>query len=81
MVEECSKQYFLYVGIKSIEVPFPLKHVSEFNMLDRFKDGIKDINLGLFGSILKSVVVINASTFIDKFLRNIVFAQEAYKYT
>ena len=48
------KAIFLFVRIKSIQVPFPLKHVFDLIMLNRFKDCKNDINKGLFGSILKS---------------------------
>ena len=53
-VEEYLKQYFLFVRIKSLQVPFPLKQVFDLIMSNRFKDCINDINIGLFGSILKS---------------------------
>ena len=34
-VEECLKQYFLFVRFKSIQVPFPLKHVFDLIMSSR----------------------------------------------
>ena len=53
-MEECLKQHFLFARIKSIQVPFPLKHVFDLIMLKRFKNCINYINIGLIGSILKS---------------------------
>ena len=57
-VEECFKQYFLFVRIKSIQSPFSLKHVVELILLFEFKDCINDTNKGLFGPILKSPKII-----------------------
>ena len=42
------------IRIKSIKVPFPLKHVFDLIILNRLKDCINDINMRLFCSILKS---------------------------
>ena len=64
-VEECFKQYFLFVRIKSIQLSFSLKHVFELILLPRFKDCINDTNKGLFGSILKSSKIIWLSYMLE----------------
>ena len=45
----------LFKAISSIlQVPFPLKYLFDLIILNKFQDCINDINIGLFGSILKS---------------------------
>ena len=53
-VEECLKQWFQFVRIKSVQVPFPLKNALDMADLNRFQDCINDVNMGLFGYFLKS---------------------------
>ena len=49
---ECLKQYCLFVRI--IYKHYSLWNVSDLIILNSFKDCINYINIGLFGSILKS---------------------------
>lgn len=44
----------MVVRIKSIQAQFPLKNILDLTELNRFKDCINDVNMGLFGYILMS---------------------------
>lgn len=44
----------MVVRSKSIQAQFPLKNILDLTELNRFKDCINDVNIGLFGYILMS---------------------------
>ena len=44
----------MVVRIKSIQAQFPLKNILDLTELNKFKDCINDVNMGLFGYILMS---------------------------
>ena len=88
-VENCLKQFFLFVKSESIPVLFLFKHLLELIKQNKFKDWINAVNIGLFCSqFLKSPQFIgilqilrNDQQSLRGFLRNIVcFAQKFYEY-
>ena len=53
-IEDCLKQHFLLVEIRSIHLPLSFKNVLVSNKLNKLNDYINYVNAEKFGSILKS---------------------------